>query len=40
VGIKSGNINDAYMLDLAPTILTLLGQPVPFEMEGKVLPII
>jgi predicted AlkP superfamily phosphohydrolase/phosphomutase len=38
-GIKSGNINDAHILDLAPTILTLLGQPVPPEMEGKVLPI-
>ena len=34
-GIKSGTIKDAHILDLAPTILTLLGQPVPVEMEGK-----
>jgi len=33
--IKSGTIKDAHILDLAPTILTLLGQPVPAEMEGK-----
>ena len=38
--IKSGKIDDANILDLAPTILTLLGQPVPPEMEGKVLPIL
>ncbi len=34
-GIKSGNITDAHILDLAPTIMTLLGQPVPPEMEGR-----
>ena len=34
-GIKSGTIKDAHILDLAPTILTLLDQPVPAEMEGK-----
>ncbi len=33
--IKSGTIKQAHILDLAPTILTLLGQPVPPEMEGK-----
>src|SRR5258706_1151140 len=38
--LKSGTINEAHILDLAPTILTLLGQPVPAEMQGKVLPII
>lgn len=39
-GVKSGNIKNGHTLDLAPTILNLLGQPVPPEMEGKVLPII
>lgn len=34
-GMKSGTISSAHILDLAPTILTLLGQPVPSEMEGK-----
>ncbi len=33
--IKSGTIKRGHILDLAPTILTLLGQPVPAEMEGK-----
>jgi predicted AlkP superfamily phosphohydrolase/phosphomutase len=33
--VESGTITDAHILDLAPTILTLLGQPVPAEMEGK-----
>jgi predicted AlkP superfamily phosphohydrolase/phosphomutase len=33
--IKSGNITGAHILDLAPTILSLLGQPVPPAMEGK-----
>ena len=36
-GIKEGAISDAHILDLAPTILNLLGQPVPDLMEGKVL---
>jgi predicted AlkP superfamily phosphohydrolase/phosphomutase len=34
-GIKSGTISGAHILDLAPTILTLLGQPVPPQMEGR-----
>lgn len=34
-GIKSGNIIGAHILDLAPTILTFMGQPVPAHMEGK-----
>ncbi len=38
--LKSGTIEDAHILDLAPTILTLLGRPVPAEMQGRVLPII
>lgn len=33
--IKSGTINATDTLDLAPTFLTLLGQPLPAEMEGK-----
>jgi bisphosphoglycerate-independent phosphoglycerate mutase (AlkP superfamily) len=35
--IKSGTIKAADLIDLAPTILTLLGQPVPPEMEGRAL---
>lgn len=34
-GVKSGNIGTVDILDLAPTILNMLGQPVPAEMEGK-----
>ncbi len=33
--IKSGNITGAHILDLAPTILALLGQPIPSHMEGR-----
>jgi predicted AlkP superfamily phosphohydrolase/phosphomutase len=33
--IKSGNITGAHILDLAPTIMALLGQPVPPYMEGR-----
>jgi len=33
--IKSGTIKVARLIDLAPTILTLLEQPVPPEMEGR-----
>jgi len=39
-GIKSGKIGNIHILDLAPTILTLPGQPVPQEMGGGVLSII
>lgn len=39
-GIEPGKINNIHILDLAPTILTLLDQPVPTEMEGRVLPVI
>ncbi len=38
-GVKSGNIENGHILDLAPTILALLGRPVPDEMEGKVIPL-
>jgi len=37
-GIKSGKINNGHILDPAPAILTMLGQQVPPEMEGRVLP--
>jgi predicted AlkP superfamily phosphohydrolase/phosphomutase len=34
-GIEAGTIiNHAHILNLAPTMLSLLGQPVPTEMEG------
>jgi predicted AlkP superfamily phosphohydrolase/phosphomutase len=36
-GVKSGTINGAHILDLAPTILTMLGFPIPPDMEGKAL---
>jgi 2,3-bisphosphoglycerate-independent phosphoglycerate mutase len=32
-----GKLKDGKLGDLAPTILTLLGVPVPPEMNGKVL---
>jgi hypothetical protein len=35
--IKSGTIKGARLVDFAPSILTLLGQPVPPEMEGRAL---
>ena len=33
--IKSGTIKDARVIDLAPTILTLLEQPIPPGTEGR-----
>jgi predicted AlkP superfamily phosphohydrolase/phosphomutase/Flp pilus assembly protein TadD len=37
-GIKSdGLVHGSSLLDVAPTILTLLGEPVPEDMEGSVL---
>jgi predicted AlkP superfamily phosphohydrolase/phosphomutase len=38
--IKSGTIKEVRIIDLLPTILTLLGQLVPSDLEGVVLPII
>ena len=34
---RGGEISDANILDIAPTILYALGQPIPSEMDGKVL---
>ena len=34
-GVQAGEIRKADILDLAPTILSLLGQPIPPAMEGK-----
>jgi tetratricopeptide (TPR) repeat protein len=36
-GIKSGPIYGASLLDITPTALTLLGQPVGADMDGRVL---
>jgi len=33
----TGEVSNAELLDLAPTLLHLLGVPIPSEMEGKVL---
>jgi predicted AlkP superfamily phosphohydrolase/phosphomutase len=36
-GIGTGRIENGSILDLAPTILSMLDQPVPTEMEGRLL---
>lgn len=36
-GIQAGDLGQAYLIDVAPTILHLLGEPVPNDMDGKVL---
>jgi predicted AlkP superfamily phosphohydrolase/phosphomutase len=35
--ISAGSISNIHILDLAPTILHLLGQPIPPKMEGKII---
>ena len=34
---KNQSLQDANIMDIAPTILYLMGQPVPKDMDGKVL---
>jgi len=34
-GLRPAKIENAHILDLAPTILSMLDQPIPAEMEGK-----
>jgi predicted AlkP superfamily phosphohydrolase/phosphomutase len=36
-GVRAGDIRNAGIYDIAPTILDLLGQPIPSHMEGRVL---
>ncbi len=36
-GVRTGTIDHASLMDLAPTILHLLGEPVPDSMDGQVL---
>lgn len=36
-GVEAGRIGGASLLDIAPTAIHLLGQPIPAEMDGKVL---
>lgn len=36
-GVRTGQLEGASLLDVAPTALYLMGQPVPSEMEGRVL---
>jgi predicted AlkP superfamily phosphohydrolase/phosphomutase len=36
-GIKRGSLPQASLLDVAPTVLHLLGLPVPKDMDGRVL---
>jgi len=36
-GVRSGRIAEVNNLDIAPTLLTLMGLPVPEEMKGRVL---
>jgi predicted AlkP superfamily phosphohydrolase/phosphomutase len=35
--IKKSEVSNIHILDLAPTILRLLDQPIPQEMEGKII---
>lgn len=37
-GVFPGRVANTHITDLAPTILHLLGQPVPTSMDGKVIP--
>jgi predicted AlkP superfamily phosphohydrolase/phosphomutase len=37
-GVQPGSITGAEIIDLAPSLLHLLGRPVPRHMDGRVLP--
>jgi predicted AlkP superfamily phosphohydrolase/phosphomutase len=37
-GLKPGRIAPLDILDVAPTLLTLLGQPIPTDMQGRPIP--
>lgn len=39
-GVEPGAIKDAHVLDLAPTILSMLEKPIPGDMQGRALPIL
>src|SRR5690606_35099777 len=36
-GIVAGDLGEVSLMDVAPTALHLLGQPIPADMDGKVL---
>ncbi len=36
-GIQPGALDEASLMDIAPTVLHLMGQPVPEDMDGRVL---
>ena len=37
-GVKPGRIAPLDILDVAPTLLKLLGQTIPADMQGKPIP--
>lgn len=39
-GITSGELADAHLLDVAPTVLSLLGLPASDRMDGRALPVV
>jgi len=39
-GVHKDALKDAHILDLAPTILHLLGEPIPAGLGGRILPLI
>ena len=37
-GVPRGTVNVAQTVDLVPTLLYLLGRPIPADLDGRVLP--